>query len=330
MKILLSFCFYCRLFLPPYVYICVLLCCLAYPALRFCLFLSRFLFVFFLKVMMVESSLLVERENENATQASDEMLRQELLRKQAEIDSLRLFRKENNYLREKVLALSDRVDLLTAKWAEPVTSGEISLRAQLLAYQRHSRVLQEELDCKEEKIVELRGKLEQQEDELLISKRRCEILFGRLCTAGAVSPVKNSEGSRGGGMPGMVVTDEDDPTSFWSLIRKLRGMEVELDTLRERFVSLQEDYERRGALVVAMRRENAALRASVSQLIKQVQQSAALQLGSGIENGATKPQMEAGEERDGNAVDAHPKMFAHFIQKEEKRNTNKRGDSQGG
>ncbi|EAN99180.1 hypothetical protein TcCL_NonESM02336 [Trypanosoma cruzi] len=279
--------------------------------------------------MMLESSSLVERENENATQASVEMLRQELIRKQAEIDSLRLFRKENNYLREKVLALSDRVDLLTVKWTEPATSGEIALRAQLLAYQRHSRVHQEELDRKEETIVELQGKVEQQEDELLIFKRRCEILFGRLCTAGAVSPVKNREESTGVGTPGTVFTDEDDPTSFWSLIRKLRGVEMELDTLRERFVSLQEDYERRGVLVAAMRRENAALRASVSQLIQQVRQSAALQLGGGMENGATKPQMEAGEQRNDNAVDAHPKLFALLTQKEEKLNTNKHGDSQG-
>ncbi|RNF25638.1 uncharacterized protein Tco025E_02198 [Trypanosoma conorhini] len=273
---------------------------------------------------MMGSSALVEQESETAMHARVELLQRELLRKQSEIDSFRALSAENKYLREKLMALQDRVHLLTANWTEPATGDGISLRAQLLVYQRHSRVLQDELDRKEESIAELRGQVEQAEDELVASKRRCGILFERLCAVGAVSPANNNEEAVNGGMLGSGVMDEDDPTSFFSLVRKLHGVEMERDLLQEKFLSLQEDHERRGVLVTSMRRENAALRASVSKLIRHVQ------LGSAMENGTTVPPTTAVEGRDDVAVDARRKLLAYHAQKEVKRTEATPSDAQGG
>ncbi|RNF00968.1 hypothetical protein TraAM80_07305 [Trypanosoma rangeli] len=262
------------------------------------------------------SSAFVEQENEAVTQTRVEMLQQEVFRKQAELDSLRVLSTENKYLRENIMVLHDQVQLLVPNWTEPVTGEGISLRAQLLAYQRYNRVLQDELDCKEETIVELRGKVEQQEDELVASRQRCSILFERLCAAGAVSPVNNNEEAVDGGMIWSIVADEDDPTRFFSLARKLQGVEKERELLQEGLISLQEDYERRGVLVASVRRENTALRASVSQLIHQVQLSATSQLENTMENGASVPPKTIVEGRDGVAVDPHLKFLECHAQKE--------------
>ncbi|KEG14371.1 hypothetical protein DQ04_00501110 [Trypanosoma grayi] len=264
------------------------------------------------------------RNDGGFTQTRLEALRQELVAKQTELDSLRALPRENKYLRGKLLALNDRVNIMAAEWAEPVSGEDINLRARLLAYQRHSRMLQEELERKEDTIVELRGELDQKEEDLLVSKRRCAILFERLQALGAVT-VKSSEETAKDGACALVMTDEDDPTSFLSLVRKVRSVESERELLQEKLISLQEDYERRGFLVAAVQRENAALRASVSQLIQQVQLSTMMQLG-GTAAGSVE-----GNEGWRDAVDEKQrKLLAYRTQREAKKPTIVQDDSNGG
>lgn len=208
------------------------------------------------------------------------VLEQQLVTKEAEIDSLRVLPNENRLIRDENAHLREKIRDLEQTASRAVELGSLGAESQtqlsvkLQAFQRHNHYLQGEIAGKESKIRALQERVDIVTEELHQKERRCGLLVEKL-RQHALDP----EVATG-------VQIQVPEELFAQMKQKLAAQTSSVEVLQERVETLQEDTQRRELLVEALQRENAALRQSVSRLIAQINgttqsaASAALSIGS--------------------------------------------------
>jgi hypothetical protein len=190
-------------------------------------------------------------------------LEQQLVSKQAEIDSLRVLPNENSLIREENAQLRDKIrelELSASRIVETATyttESQASLGVKLQAYQRHNNFLQGELSAREAKLKTQQEKMDILAEEVDGKDRRITILVEKLRNQN-IDP-STSEAS-------VHVPQE----LYQQMKQKLHSQSVTIDLLHEKVESLQDDSQRKEVVVEALQRENRALRQSVSRLIAQI------------------------------------------------------------
>lgn len=191
-------------------------------------------------------------------------LEQQLITKEAEIESLRVLPRENSLIREENNQLRDRIRELeqsTTRMVEQSSIGAESstqVTVKLQAFQRHNNYLQGELATKDSKIRAMQERVDILTEELHSRDRRCGILVEKL-RQHSIDPSTVS------------ATNIQVPEEVYSQMKqKLAQQSTNMELLQERVEGLQEEAQRRELLIEALQRENGALRQSVSRLIAQV------------------------------------------------------------
>lgn len=190
-------------------------------------------------------------------------LEQQLIVKQAEIDSLQLLASENAAIRDENLSLREKVDEIEqhasrmAEHSSHTTESQAQLGVKVQAYQRHNNFLQSELALREAKIKAMQEKMDVLTEELLSKDRRITILVEKLRQHNIDPTASVSK---------INVPEEQ----FARMKERLASQSQALELLREKTDTQQEDLVRKEEVIAALNKENAALRQSVSKLISQL------------------------------------------------------------
>jgi chromosome segregation ATPase len=187
-------------------------------------------------------------------------LEQQLTVKQAELDSLRLLSTENAALREDMFAVNERnreLEQALSRLTEQSTLGaesQAQLGVKVQAYQRHNTFLQGELATAESKLATARERIDVLQNELRHRDARVSILIEKLRQHN-IDPSANS--SR------IQITEE----GYREMKDKIASQNTSLELLREKVESMQEEAVRREEIMTSLRRENDALKGTISRLI---------------------------------------------------------------
>lgn len=221
---------------------------------------------------------------------------QQLVTKEAEIESLRMLPNENILLREENHQLREKIRELEQTTSRAVELGSLGsesqtqLQVKLQAFQRHNHYLQGELALKESKIRTLQEKVDIVSEEIHQKDRRCSLLVEKL-RQHSLDPSSVLTGHSGS------ATQIQVPEEMYAQMKqKLSTQTSAMELLQERVETLQEDNQRRELLVEALHRENAALRQSVSRLIAQVNGTAAMTLAAAGSGSALLSSSPSGHE----------------------------------
>ena len=204
-------------------------------------------------------------------------LEQQLVVKQAEIDSMRVLAKENAHLRESNLISSERVrelELNSSRLAEQSSLGaetQAQLGVKVQAYQRHNHFLQGELASKDSKLKTLHERLDVLTEEVRTKDKRITLLVEKLKQfnidpTAVVNKIHISE------------------EVFSQMKDKLDTQSTTIELLREKMDGLQEESIRREELIEAQRRENNTLKTTISKLIAQVNAGVTMVSAAGNSN----------------------------------------------
>ena len=187
-------------------------------------------------------------------------LEQQLTVKQAELDSLRLLSTENSTLREELFNANERnreLEQAVSRLTEQSTLGaesQAQLGVKVQAYQRHNSFLQGELATSEGKLAVARERIDVLQNEVRHKEQRVSILIEKLRQHN-IDPSASSLKVN--------LTEE----AYREMRDKIASQAASIDLLREKVESMQEEAVRREELVGALRRENDALKGTVSRLI---------------------------------------------------------------
>jgi chromosome segregation ATPase len=205
----------------------------------------------------------VQQGTEKRLRARMAAMEQQLVTKQAEIDSLRVLPNENNLIRDENVQLREKIrelELSASRIVETATyttESQASLGVKLQAYQRHNNFLQGELSSREAKLKVQQEKLEILAEELQGKDRRITIMVEKLRNQN-IDP-STSE-----------VSVHVPQEVYQQMKHKLHSQGSTIEALHEKVESLQDDTQRKEVVVEALQRENKALRQSVSRLIAQI------------------------------------------------------------
>ncbi|CUI15074.1 Hypothetical protein, putative [Bodo saltans] len=224
------------------------------------------------------------QSSERKLKAKLSVFDQQLLTKEAEIESLRMLPNENILLREENHQLRERIRELEQTTSRAVELGSLGsesqtqLQVKLQAFQRHNHYLQGELALKESKIRTLQEKVDIVSEEIHQKDRRCSLLVEKL-RQHSIDPSSATSitGSAILGHSNQIQVPEE---MYAQMKQKVSNQTSAMELLQERVETLQEDHQRRELLVEALHRENAALRQSVSRLIAQVNGTASMALAA--------------------------------------------------
>lgn len=192
-----------------------------------------------------------------------DIVERELLEKDSEISSLSVLTQENAMLREEILSLREslrRLEQSTSRVIDKTTLGQESqaqLGVRVQAYQRHNAYLQGELSERERTVKTLNERLELMTEENHTKDRRIAIMLEKLRQHN-IDPSSSVSSVR--------IPEETYATMKVKLVSQASTIEL----LHERIDSLTDDVSRKQSVMDAMKRENAALRVSVSKLIDQL------------------------------------------------------------
>ena len=190
-------------------------------------------------------------------------LEQQLTVKQAEIDSLKAMSSENSALREEAFVGNERnreLELQIGRLTEQSTLGaetQAQLGVKVQAYQRHNHYLQGEVAARTAKLRAANERTDVLVEELRAKDRRIGILVEKLRQynidpSSSVSKVQVNE------------------ETFAQMKDQLASQNATLEVMREKVDSMQEEAVRREVIVGALRRENNALKQTVSKLVAQI------------------------------------------------------------
>lgn len=203
-----------------------------------------------------------------------DIVEKELLEKDSEISSLSVLTQENSMLREEILSLREslrRLEQSTSRVIDKTTLGQESqaqLGVRVQAYQRHNAYLQGELSEKERSIKMLHERLDLMTEENHTKDRRIAIMLEKLRQHN-IDPSSSVASVR--------IPEETYATMKVKLVSQASTIEL----LHEKIDSLSDDVSRKQNVMDAMKRENTALRTSVTKLIDQLTGQATMQLDDG-------------------------------------------------
>ena len=187
-------------------------------------------------------------------------LEQQLTVKQAELESLRLLSTENSTLREEMLTINDRnreLEQAVSRLSEQSTLGaesQAQLGVKVQAYQRHNTFLQGELATAESKLSTARERIDVLQNELRHKEQRITILIEKLRQHNIDPTATTSK---------VNLTEE----AYRDMREKLSTQDTSMTILREKVESMQDEAVRREEVMTALRKENNALKTTVSRLI---------------------------------------------------------------
>ena len=190
-------------------------------------------------------------------------LEQQLTVKQAEIDSLKAMQSENASLREEAFVSNERnreLELTIGRLTEASTLGaetQAQLGVKVQAYQRHNHYLQGEVAARTAKLRSANERIDVLAEELRAKDRRITILVEKLRQynidpSSSVSKVQVNE------------------EVFARMKDELSSQNATLEVMREKVESMQEEAVRREEIMGALRKENNALKQTVSKLVAQI------------------------------------------------------------
>lgn len=211
-------------------------------------------------------------------------LEQQLTVKQAELDSLRLLSSENGNLREELFNATERrreLEIAVSRLTEQSTLGaesQAQLGVKVQAYQRHNTFLQGELAGAESKLQTARERIDVLQNEVRNKDQRITILMDKLRQYNIDPTAANTK----------IHLTED---AYRDMKNQITHQESTIEILREKLESSQEESVRREEIMSALRRENDALKNTVSRLIALTSGSVAPAASSSRSESVTQPDL---------------------------------------
>ena len=192
----------------------------------------------------------------------------------SDADAVRSLTHENSQLREENYVLSDRVRELEAVISRNAEATSLTaetqaqLGVQVRAYQRHNHFLQGEVSSRDSKMRAHHERVEFLQEEVATKERRVTVLLERLrqhnIDLSSVSDKPRSE------------TKPENlrvsvPEATLQQIREKMAVQVStIEVLRERLEALEDEASRKDQVLSALRRENDALKKTISKMVMQI------------------------------------------------------------
>lgn len=201
----------------------------------------------------------------------------------SEADTVRALQGENANLRAEVFSLTERIRDLEAaisRSAEATSlkaESQAQLGVQVRAYQRHNHFLQGEVSARDAKMRALEDRVEFLQEEVRAKEKRVSLMMDRLRRHN-VDMTRLGEGD--GGAPAAPGSAAAAPAARVSVpeatlqqIREKMAVQAStIEVLRERLESLEDEAARKEHVLKSLRRENDALKTTISKMVAQISQ----------------------------------------------------------
>ena len=196
----------------------------------------------------------------------------------SEADALRAFQHENDNLRNEVFSLTERVRELEAAISRSAEASAINsesqaqMGVQVRAYQRHNHFLQGEVSARDAKMRSLEERVEFLQEEVKTKERRMSLMMDRLRKHN-VDVARLNEGVGDGesvnmhALPARVTIPE---VTLQQIREKMAVQTSTIEVLRDRLESLEDESTRKENVLRTLRRENDALKNTISKMVAQI------------------------------------------------------------
>lgn len=199
----------------------------------------------------------------------------------SEADTIRYLQAENGQLRGEVFSLSERVRDLEAAISRSAEANSLKaesqaqLGVQVRAYQRHNHFLQGEVSARDAKTRALEDRVEFLQEEVKAKERRVSLMMDRLRKHN-VDMTRMNDGhgdgdnnasSSSSSAPARVSVPE---ATLQQIREKMAVQTSTIEVLRERLESLEDEGSRKEHVLKSLRRENDALKGTISKMVSQI------------------------------------------------------------
>jgi hypothetical protein len=192
----------------------------------------------------------------------------------SEAEMIRALQADNQTLRHENFSLTERVKDLEASISRSAEASSLTaesqaqLGVQVRAYQRHNHFLQGEVSARDAKMRALEERVEVMTEELKTKERRMGLMMDRLRKHNVdVAKMNEQQAESGGSAPARVTV----PEATLQQIREKMAMQTStIEILRDRLESVEDEAGRKEHVLKSLRRENDALKNTISKMVSQI------------------------------------------------------------